>query len=270
MKTRLIQLIAGLAMMVLCISTCTTITNAALIWEDDFSDPNLPGWTIYGYIYTGYGDDPDPIEGNISVVDGKLTSLDDDCNIARHNSTTNVGTWSFDMFVPDDDVGNIYVEFLSNGSSFTELGNGSFIAIGAYLNWGQIVVWSIVGSGWTVVERIDVDPLQGWHHIDVSRNSTGFFLVALNGVLKANFTSLLVTSSTYLQFLCNGATGAAIDNLVVDDDPDEFYNHLTSTTTTTPTDGTTPPPDGTTILIIAGVGIAVVVIVLVVVFAKRR
>jgi len=252
MKTRWMHLITGAIMCVLCISVCTTTANAKVIWEDDFSDPNLPGWTIDGYIYTGLGDDPDPVEGNFSAADGTLKALDDDCNIARHESDTSIGTWSFDMFVPDDDdsVGNIYVEFLSNGSSFIEFGNASFLAVGAYLSWGDFVVWSIVGSGWTVIERIDVDPLEGWHHIDVSRNSSGYFEVYFNEELRANFTSLLVTSSTYLEFLCNGVTGAAIDNLVVSDDI---------------TDGGFDP-----VPIVIAVVAAGVVIIAAVVFIRRR
>jgi hypothetical protein len=252
-------------MVVLCISVCTTTTNADEVWSEDFVGP-LDDWTIYGYKYDDY---PVPTEGNFSYASGMLEALDDDVNIARHNSTTNEGTWIFDMYVPDDDdgEGNIYVEFLSNGSSFIEFGNASFVSVGAYLDQDKFVAWSIVGSGYLVHSDIDVDPLEGWHHIAVRRTSEGRFLVAFNRTLKANFTSTAVTSSTYLQFLCNDATGAAIDNLIVDDDPEEFWNHvdLPPTTPTTPTDGFPP-----WILIAVGGGVAVAVIVLAVVVLRRR
>ncbi len=256
MKTRRIQLIAGLAMVVLCISTYTTTTNAAEVWSEDFEGP-LEDWTIFGYIYDGY---PVPTEGNFSSASGMLVALDDDVNIARHDSDTDVGTWSFDMFVPDDDdgEGNIYVEFLSNGSSFLEFGNASFVSVGAYLDADKFIVWSMVGSSWSVQKNILIDPLQGWHHIDVSRNSDGRFYVWFNETLEANFTSDHVTSSTYLQFLCNNATGAAIDNLLVDDDWDILIpSH-------------TPPPPIDWILIAVGGGVAVAVIVLAIVFLRRR
>ena len=49
MKTRWMHLIAGFTMFVLCISICTTTVNADLVWEDNFDDGNLDGWTIFGY-----------------------------------------------------------------------------------------------------------------------------------------------------------------------------------------------------------------------------
>ena len=124
MKTRWMHVIAGLTMFVLCISVCTTTTNAAEVWSDDFHDPNLPGWTFFGH-----ENDTSHVEigGNFSAASGMLTVLDDDFNVARQNSSTNVGTWSFDMFVPDDDDGHgfIGVDFMSNGSLFPVHGNVS-------------------------------------------------------------------------------------------------------------------------------------------------
>jgi hypothetical protein len=258
MKTRWIQLIAGLTMFVLCISVCTTTANAAEAWSEYF-EAGLTEWTIYGYIYDELGEDPVPTEGNFSYASGMLVALDDDVNIARHDSDTSVGTWSFDMFVPDDDDGhgNVYVEFLSNGSSFIEFGNASFVSVGAYFDGNEFVLWSIVGSSYSVYKHITDIPLQGWHHIEVSRSSEGRFLVSFNSTIVANVTRTSVTSSMYLQFICNSATGAAIDNIVVTI-PDE------PTTPTTPTPIFDPGP-----IILVGI-VAVVVIVLVVVFAKRR
>ncbi|MFW9839077.1 MAG: hypothetical protein ACFFE7_16295, partial [Candidatus Thorarchaeota archaeon] len=98
MKTRLIQLIAGITMVVLCISVCTTNANAAVIWQDNFDDGNLDGWTIFGYPSMT---DPTKTEGNFSASDFMLKVLDDDINCARNDSTVTEGTWSFDMFVPN-------------------------------------------------------------------------------------------------------------------------------------------------------------------------
>ncbi len=269
MKTKWKHLIAGFTMVVLCVSVCTTTTNADEVWSEDFEGP-LEDWTIFGYIYDGY---PVPTEGNFSHASGTLVSLDDDVNIARHDSDTSVGTWVFDMFVPDDDdgEGNIYVEFLSNGSSFIEFGNASFVSVGAYLDDNKFVLWSIVGSSWSVYKNIIIDPLQGWHRIVVSRTSEGRFLVAFNGTIVANTTHTLVTSSIYLQFICNDAAGAAIDNLVVYDDPEEFWNHvdLTTTTPTTPTTTATPLPIDPVLLGLFG-GIGVGVVILLVIIYRRR
>jgi hypothetical protein len=267
MKTRRIQLIAGLAMFVLCISVCITTTSADEVWSEDFDVPP-DDWTIFGYIYDGY---PVPTEGNFSYASGMLEALDDDVNIARHESNTSVGTWSFDMFVPDDDdgEGGIYVEFMSNGSSFIEFGNASFVSVGAYLDEDKFVVWSIIGSSYQVYSDIHVDPMEGWHHIEVSRTSDGHFCVWFNGTPEAHFTNTAVTSSIYLHFLCNDATGAAIDNLVVDDIVKQCSLTHTTTTTTTTTPTTTPTPiDPGLIILIVGTGAGVVLIAIVVL--RRR
>jgi len=244
-------------MSVLCISVCTTTTNATIIWEEYFDDPNLPGWTIYAYENAS---SQVTIEGNFSAASGMLTALDDDINIARHNSTANVGTWSFDMFVPDDDFTVIYLDFMSTGA-IPNIYPSMFVSIGAWFEGGRFIVTKL--SPTSTYERLSdiyVDSLQGWHHIDVSRTSDGHFYVYFNGTLEDDFVNNDVTSSTYLEFFCENATGAAIDNLVVRDD--------ITTHTTTPT--TPPPPPLPLDLIVIVSGVAVVVIVLAIVLLRRR
>ena len=86
-----------LVMVILASSFGPMFASADVVWEDNFDDPNLPGWTIFGYENEF---SQVTIEGNFSAASGVLEVLDDGMNFARHNSTTNVGTWSFDMFVP--------------------------------------------------------------------------------------------------------------------------------------------------------------------------
>jgi len=258
-KKRWIQFIAGLSLFILCIAVCTTTANATVVWQDDFSDPNLPGWTILGWsnTTTSY----EIIEGNFSAESGKLEVLDDDINIARHDSNVSVGTWSFDMFIPNDGT-SCYVYFMSNGSRPIVEFPTRFLAIGVFYDWDEFIVMEVYEYSWAILSHINVedipaDSLSGWHHIDVSRTSDSHFYVYFNETLIDDFVGISVTNSTYLEFFCNNVTGAVIDNLEV-------------TTTATTTDGITPPPDGTTFLIIAGVGITVFVIVLVMLFARRR
>jgi len=271
-KTRWIQLIAGFTMFALCISVCTTTTDATVFWEDDFSDPNLPGWTIFAWEST---ESLVKIEGNFSAADGTLKVLDDDLNYAWHNSTVNVGTWSFDMFVPD--IGAVtavmYVYIMSNGSRPIPNYPSDFIAVGA---WRQssvgnlhFIVWTMNGLDHIIHSHIYKDPMQGWHHIDISRASDGYFEVYFNGTFEDNFFYNDVTISTYLEFYCYNAAGAAIDNLVVNDtviDP----NRPTTTTTTTTTSSTTAPPPLPWIPLAVGGGVTVAVIVLVIVFLRRK
>ncbi len=262
MKTKEMHVIAGFTMFVLCISVCITAANATVIWQDNFDDPNLPGWTTFAY-ETAISNVI--VEGNFSAESGILTVLDDDLNFARHNSIVNVGTWSFDMFVPDIEVveGAIYVYIMSNGSRAIPTYPSDFIAIGAWKqgvmpSW-NFISWTLKGFQSIIHSSITRDPVQGWHHIDISRTSDGHFYIYFNGTFEDDFTYNDVTTSTYLEFYCYSANGAAIDNLVVNDTPIEPT--LTPTTTSPPL-----PWD----LSIIGSGIAVVLIVLVIVFLRRR
>lgn len=245
MKTKWIQLIAGLAMFVLCISVCTTTSNAAVVWSEDFEGP-LDDWTIFGYESRT---STATIEGNFSAADGTLKVLDDDINVARHDSTVNSGTWSFDMFVQDDGEGYFYLMFMSDGAIPTNAGPSTFVCVGAMITNGRFIVWQHVESS-PAVRDINVGTLQGWHHIEVNRTSGGRYLISLNGTLKADLVSNDVTSSIYLEVWGGNATGCAIDNLVVDDE-------------------TQSPERLPWELIFFGVGVAVVAIVLAVVFLRR-
>ncbi|MFX1559377.1 MAG: hypothetical protein ACFFBL_02200 [Promethearchaeota archaeon] len=264
MKKRWMHLIAGFTVFVLYISLCTTTSDAAIVWQDNFDDEVLDGWTLFGWESM---ESPVKIEGNFSASSHMLTALDDDLNVARHNSTTTVGTWSFDMFVPDDDYGFIRVEFMSNGASLGVLGNMSWIAVSAWFYGTEPLFYFLygLGSSKAIIKSID-KPLQGWHHIEVSRTSDAHFYLWINGTLEADLDSDTVTSSTYLQVLMNNVSGGAIDNLVVDNIPKE-----PPTTSTTPTTTTTGGDGGIdwTLIAIAG-GVAAVVIVVAVVFLRRR
>ncbi|MHA2210727.1 MAG: hypothetical protein ACXABV_16360 [Candidatus Thorarchaeota archaeon] len=269
MKTRWMHLIAGITMCILCISVCTTTVNADLVWEDNFDDGTYePEWTTFGYANIT---SPVEIGGNFSAADYTLKVLDDDFNVARHESTTNVGTWSFDMFIPAEAYGFFYVDFMSNGYNNQELGNLSVLTVGAdWLHTGpyRFQLLEGLGSSWHLLKDYTPDVFHGWHHIDVSRTSDGHFYVYFNGTLTWDFVDMSVTSSTYLSVEGYNMTGAAIDNLVVDD---TIPTPSPTTTPTTPPTTTTPPPPPSPLdPIIIGGGVAVVVIVLVIVILRRR
>ncbi|MHA2081854.1 MAG: hypothetical protein ACW99H_11985, partial [Candidatus Thorarchaeota archaeon] len=214
MKTRWIQLIAGLAMFVLCISVYTTTSNAAVIWSEDFEIPGLDDWTTFAYENSSTQVTK---EGNFSDTGGVLTVLDDDINVARRDSTVNVGTWNFDIFVQDDGDGYFYVEFMSDGAVPFGVDDSTYVCIGPYMNEDKFAVWQQTGSIINSISSIYIDPLQGWHHIEVSRDDSGWFKVFFNGTLESEFVST-VTSSTYFEVYCRNATGCAIDNINVTDE----------------------------------------------------
>jgi len=271
MKTRWIQLIAGLVMVVLCISTCATTSNAGVIWEDDFNDGNYNGWTICNNTILedgGYG----LANSNWSAADYCLQVDHEDYGIITHPSDVAYGKWSFD--------------FRANESQIYEGQSGliEFIANNEILstdNWNDPVSYYIrymVFAGpeedknftlelrkWydgvaTTIDTYQTPVVTGWHHFDVTRNTTGWFSVYLNDslVLEGEDTDITTCELFWLWF----EKGQMIDNIVIDND----WNH-TTTTTTTPTNGAIDVP---TIPIIAGVGVAVAVIVLAIIFLRRR
>ncbi|MHA2027065.1 MAG: hypothetical protein ACW98U_14285 [Candidatus Thorarchaeota archaeon] len=187
MKTRWIQLIAGLAMFVLCISVYTTTSNAAVIWSEDFEIPGLDDWTIFAYENSSTQVTK---EGNFSDTGGVLTVLDDDINVARRDSTVNVGTWNFDIFVQDDGDGYFYVEFMSDGAVPFGVDDSTYVCIGPYMNEDKFAVWQQTGSIINSISSIYIDPLQGWHHIEV-----GIVLVtSMSGSMELSNLNLSVQS----------------------------------------------------------------------------
>jgi hypothetical protein len=261
MKTQWMMGLACLTMLVLCLSVFTRTAEATVVWSDNFDDGNYDGWTILGYNST-----IDPVAGNFSATSGMLTSLDDDANIARHDSTTSVGTWSFDLFVPHetDGLGAIDVMFMSNGTRPYPEYSSMTVSFEAWYDHNRFDLWELRGNhqGVLLDYYIPSGGIEGWWHVDVSRSSDGHYWGYLNGTLIMDTINNDVTSSDYFEFFSWNVTGAAIDNIVVND------TVTTPPPTTTPT-ATAPPPNMPYILIT--VGVAVVVLLLVaVVFLRRR
>jgi len=262
MKTRYLHILAGLSILVLCISVCTTTSTAATVWSEDF-EGGMTEWTTFAFETFQSGP---VIEGNFSVVDGALTSMDDDFNFAQHDSTNEVGTWSFDLYVPDVPDGYVGVNFMSNGSRPLDFDTRMISIEATTEGTDHFIFWWIRGVN-QVLTDIAYTPggsIVGWHHIDVTRTSGGSFEVFFNGSHEYTTLTNDVIHSTYLECFALRAEGAMFDNIVVSDSID-------ITPPTTPP--TTPIPSGTPLpwdLIAIGGGVAVVVIILAIVCLKRR
>jgi hypothetical protein len=256
MKDRKLQTIAGTVALVLLLSVLLPTSAAAVVWSDNFTDEVLDGWTIFGYENATYGN---LIDGNFTAVGGMLTSLDDDFNWARHNSTTNVGTWNYDMYVPDVAGAVIGVSFMSNGSRPFPRYETRSISVDAMHDQSQFTFWQIRGDEAMGLDMPHPMPegIVGWHHINITRTSGGHFYISINDTLAWDFVSNDVTTSTYLEAWALNGTGAMFDNFVVTDTP---IIPTTTTTTTTTSTNETPLPLG---LIAAGVGILLVLVIVV-------
>jgi uncharacterized membrane protein YuzA (DUF378 family) len=256
MKTRWMHILGGFAALVICMSFMMNTTQAAPVWSEDFTDLN--DWTTFAFLDWNTGP---TVAGNFSVVGGTLTVMDNDVNYARHDSTVEVGTWSFDLFVPDTQHSYVGVAFMSNGTRPIEL-DSRWIAVEATTEgidrfniWWQRGANNWIGD----VCYTPTGSILGWHHIDITRTSGGSINIFFNGTFEYNTLTNDVIHSTYLECYGVNATGAAFDNIVVSDTID-----ITTEPTTT-----APPPEIPYILI--GVGVLVVVLFLVaVVFLRRR
>ena len=250
MKTRWIQIIAGLAMVVLCISTCATTSNAALIWEDDFDDGNFDGWTIG--------------EGNFTAASNSLecTEVSSTRGWAYIYRETGVdtGTWSFDCYLTSGQTDDDFCITVSPQAD-DELVGYSFIGIRP----NHVNLWIKLGASVQKVETWSSSSTfnDTWTHIDVAVDENMIFDVFVNHVHRLHYNASYLTGG-YGYFAFNSrAEGNAIDNIVVNDTVDE-----TLPFNITPT---TPPPDSQLwILITVGGGVAVAIIVLAIIFLRRR
>ncbi|MFW9806757.1 MAG: hypothetical protein ACFFFK_08520 [Candidatus Thorarchaeota archaeon] len=258
MKTQWMMGLSCLTMLVLFLSVFTGTAEATVVWSDNFDDGNYDGWTILGYNSTTL----EPIAGNFSAASGMLTSLDDDVNIARYTSTMTVGTWSFDLFVPDDDnnVGSIDVMFTSNGTRPFPHYSSLTVSFEAWYDQNRFDLWELRGNNQGILlDHFVPAGIEGWWNVIVTRSNVGHYKVYINGTLRMDVVNNDVTGSDYLEFFCWNVTGAAIDNIVV-------YDEIWPTTTPTTT---APPPDARILLMIVGVGVAVLVIIAIVCLRRK-
>ena len=256
MKTKWIQLIAGAAMFALCISLCPTTANATVVWSDDFNDGTYaPEWTVCdnltssGFHNGDYGWNGSTWTATNNYLE-RPTEDFTEWGIISHPSDIAYGTWSFDV----NASGTIFL--ISNSfydmDDLYEDGNSYFLffELDTYEEEFTIYLAKRFDDARTILDSQSQIPIADWHHIDVTRNMTGCFIVYLDGsqIMQVVDTDIDTSEMFWLWFYL----GDMIDNIVVDD---EVMRR----------DG-----DVTCIIIIVGVGIAVVVIALVVVFAKRR
>jgi hypothetical protein len=233
-------------------------SRGAVVWSDDFNDGNYDGWTICdnSTLYDGnYGWSG----SNWTAASGWLQAEsgfgEEGWAIISHPSNVAYGKWSFDFKTEQREAGLLgNVRFISENfhdwddyeSEATQylvqftisvLATGSGIVID--------LAKSVDGTGTTIDSSESAVPVAGWHHIEVTRTTTGLFSVYHNGslVLQGVGTEIDTSEMFWMWF----SSGSMIDNIVVDD----------------------APPIDPVVIVIVGAA-AVVIIVVVVIFLKRR
>jgi len=166
------------------------------VWYDNFDDKEPDGWETeildwdLSDAFTGEPAEFDTSDGTLRApgeTPGNIWYL------ATHNSSIDVGTWSFDVNIVNTDWEHFYVflmtddweDYPSKAYSYdiifvTEHGDlepDSKGGIVLYKRPGYRIQWDTIGE-WSSTEEI-----LGWHHIDVTRDPDGVFDVYLDDEL---------------------------------------------------------------------------------------
>ena len=263
--------------------------KATELITDNFNDMNYDDWGTCGIMYNRtdrlyY----DAGVGNFTAADqtlrvnGSETTWDlQYMNVAYLNHSVNYGTWSFDLFIVDTPGAECVVQLITDHyNPTTEIstipGPGrnygyAFVMITHDIGispYGQPTIdfWRLVGTQHTSLGRYDVGPPSYswnncWTHFDVTRNSTGYFNVYINGTLRMSGQDNITIPSGY--FIFAGLTGQAIDNVLI-------YDYMLPPPPPITTTLYLFLPDFTLPLIAISAIELIVIIVLVILYFRRR
>ncbi|MFW9886606.1 MAG: hypothetical protein ACFFER_00380 [Candidatus Thorarchaeota archaeon] len=205
-------------------------SRGAVVWSDDFNDGNYDGWTICDNS-THFDGDWGFGGSNWTAANGWLQVEsgfeEKGWAIISHPSNVVYGKWSFDFKTEQREAGIIgSVRFISENFhdwddyeseatlylvqftvSVLETGSGMAIALAK----------SVDGVGTTIDSSESAVPIAGWHHIEVTRTTTGLLSVYHNGSLIVQGVGPEIDTSE--MFWLWFSLESMIDNVVVDDAP---------------------------------------------------
>ena len=255
-----------LILVVLVSSIGPMLVSADVVWSDDFNDGNYDGWIICENPGMGWD------ASNWSAASYYLQVDQEDWGSISRPSNIAYGTWSFDFKANETQITlgrGFAINFISNDiNNVTNVVEDDDM-ICYWLRCRAIVTseddkfelslrkW-YGGVDTALAQSATRLSVADWHHIDMTRNTTGWFSVYHNGSLVMQGVDTAMTTSEL--FVVSLTDWHMIDNVVVDDE-------IIPPPTTTPTTTTPPPFDW----LLIGVGVsAVVIIVVLVIIIKRR
>lgn len=176
--------------------------DPSIVWFDNFEDGDWDGWLTHG---------PDV---DFYVNKGVLVAGPNNGGAISHESNVSSGTWSFDLFFPDDTPYR-YKDYriciccdqdfaLGFGfDTFSLVDNTQLTLI--TINEGEVSWGEFVNIG---------RRLANWEHFDVTRDELGNSRIYLNGELILENKDDLTISSNWFYFH-SPAVGPALDNVIV-------------------------------------------------------
>ncbi|MHA2081717.1 MAG: hypothetical protein ACW99H_11290 [Candidatus Thorarchaeota archaeon] len=200
--------------------------RSTVVWSDDFNDGNYDGWTICANELL-YGGDYGFNGSQWSAANNYLQLDHEELGIITHPSDVAYGTWSFDFNANESHIGSAAgINIISTDEVlWTDTDGwddpertGIWIFFEVYV---EKDLWSLRKLYDGEVTTIDYEVLEhvvGWHHIDVTRNTTGWFSVYHNGspipIMEGQDTDITTSELFWLWF----EDWQMIDNIVVDDE----------------------------------------------------
>ncbi|MFX0051531.1 MAG: hypothetical protein ACFE8U_09600 [Candidatus Hermodarchaeota archaeon] len=214
-RRRIIIAIITLSMLVLSGNSLTTRAEGSfsgIVWTEDFDDGTYaPEWTV--------------MEGDYSASEYFLQAGNDKLQYYTINRTSTItsGTWSFDVFFDGYvSMGNYLRVYPISSGSISLPQSGLYLPIENGYGFTQ---WydGFELNKWNDGEYIsfcydnsfDFENTFNWHHIDITRDSSGKFNVFVNGTLLLQAIDSTHQSSE--NFIFNSKWNHAIDNITVDD-----------------------------------------------------
>ena len=204
------------------------IAHADSVWYDTFDDKELDGWETelldwdLSDAFTG-----EPAEFDIS--NGTLKAPGDTPGniwyLATYNSSTDIGTWSFDVNIVNTPDEHFYVFLMTDdwadypGKAYSY--DLIFITEAGDLepdSQGGVVLFKRPGwrSKWdTIGEWSSTEEITGWHHIDVTRDPDGVFDVYLDDELIIHVEDETPEFDVFSTLRFEASSGPEIDNVVV-------------------------------------------------------
>jgi hypothetical protein len=268
-----------------------TFQDSAIATElitDNFNDMNYDGWSTCATLYnrTDYRY-YDAGAGNFTAADKTLKVNGSETtwelqymNIAYINHSVNYGTWSFDLYMVDTPGAECVIHLISdhynpNQAISTIPGPGmnhsyAFVMlthdIGPAYPQPTISLWKIVGSSHSILGNYLVGPssyiwTNCWTHFDITRNSTGYFNIYVNGTLRISIQDTVFPISGYFAF--EAQSGWAIDNVLI-------YDYIVPPPPPPETTTTTTTSDLTPLMIAIGAIELIIIITLIILYIRRR
>ena len=204
------------------------IVYADSVWHDTFDDGELDGWETeildwdLSDAFTGEAAEFDLTNGTLKAPEGTPGNI---WYLATHNSSIDIGTWSFDVNIVDTDWWHFYVFFMTDdwemypGKAYsydlvfsTEPGypeDDSKGAVVLFKRGGWRSKWDTMDE-WGTSEEI-----VGWHHVDVTRDPDGVFDVYLDDELIIHVEEEEPEFDKFSTFRFEASSGPEIDNVVV-------------------------------------------------------